>query len=73
MKFKEFVKWCNDRAADGCWNRQSLTICIAILDELKDIKWWRRNKYWKEKYEHDVLKDIVIPINEKRKTWLGDK
>lgn len=24
-----------------------------------------------ENYEYDVVNDIIIPIDEKRKTWLG--
>lgn len=71
MKFKDFIKWCNDRASDGCWSFMTTTYCINIIEEVRKEKWWRREKYWKEKYEHDILKDIVIPINEKRKTWLG--
>lgn len=71
MKFKDFVKWCNNRASDGRWDFISATCCINIIEKVRKEKWWRRKKYWKEKYECDVLKDIIIPINEKRKTWLG--
>ena len=71
MKFKDFIKWCNDRASDGCWDFISATCCINIIEKVRKEKWWRRDKYWKENYERDVLEDIIIPINEKRKTRLG--
>lgn len=71
MKFKEFVKWCNERAADGCWGMQTAMICANIMSEIRAIRWWKRNKFWKQNYEQDVVNDIIIPIDEKRKTWLG--
>ena len=30
MKFKEFAKWCNERACDGCWGMLEAMACIDI-------------------------------------------
>ena len=34
MKFKEFEKWCNDRAADGYWSFNIAMVCIRIVEEV---------------------------------------
>lgn len=65
MTFKEFVSWCNDRAADGCWGINAATVCISIVDEVRELPFWKREKYWKEKYEEEVIRAIVDPIEKK--------
>ena len=65
MKFKEFVKWCNERAADGCWGMIESMTCIWVLGEVRKEPFWRREKVWKDKYEKDVLEQIVDPTEEK--------
>lgn len=65
MKFKQFVKWCNERACDGCWGLREATICIGIHNEICKFPLWKRNKIWKDKYEAEVLEKIVKPINDK--------
>jgi len=65
LKFKEFVKWCNERACDGCWGVCEAIQCIAIHDEICKLPFWKRNKIWKDKYEAEVLEKIVKPINDK--------
>lgn len=67
MKFKEFVDWCYERAADGCWDMIESIVCISIVNEIRKEKFWRREKVWKEKYEEDILNKIVHPIEEKMK------
>ena len=37
MTFKEFNKWCNERACDGCWGFVTAASCIAIVDELNKV------------------------------------
>lgn len=71
MRYKEFVKWCNNRAADGCWDMQTAMLCAGIMKDVRAIKWWKRNKYWEQHYENEVVEVIVTPINKKRETWLG--
>lgn len=62
MKFREFVRWCNERASDGCWGMYEAITCIRIMQEVREQHFWKREKYWKEKYEKDVLNGIVNPI-----------
>lgn len=65
MKFREFVMWCNDRAADGCWGTITAITCISIIEEIREEWFWRREKIWREKFEADVLRQIVEPIEQK--------
>lgn len=65
MKFREFVSWCNQRAADGCWDMLEAVVCIDIMEKVKQERFWRREKFWKEKYADDVLEQIVNPIEKK--------
>lgn len=62
MSFKEFKRWCNDRACDGCWSMLTAMACIGLMNDIKKIPFWKRKKAWKEK-EQQVLDEIVNPIN----------
>lgn len=62
MKFREFVRWCNERASDGCWGLIEAVICISIMQVVREQHFWKMEKYWKEKYEKGVLNAIVNPI-----------
>lgn len=62
MNFKEFVRWCNERACDGCWGLSEAITCVGIMHEVKEKPFWKREKYWKEKFEGYVLNSIVNPI-----------
>lgn len=65
MKYKEFRVWCNKRAADGCWSMMTTMFCIHIMEEVKKISFWKREKVWKEKYEKEIMRDVVEPIEKK--------
>ena len=65
VKFKEFVKWCNDRAADGCLGPVTAIACISIVEEIRKLPFWKRENYWKENHEGQVLEEIVMPIEKK--------
>lgn len=65
MKFKEFRYWCNQRACDGCWGMQTAIVCLSIVDEVGKKPFWKREKFWKENYEQDVLECIIKPIEKK--------
>lgn len=65
MKYKEFSKWCNDRACDGCWSFNTAVICIEILSTVRKIPWYKREKTWKKEYETFVVEEIVKPIEQK--------
>lgn len=65
MNFKEYVRWCNDRACDGYWDMLTAMTCIDIIATLKKIPFWNREKVWKNEYENRVLEEIIDPINTK--------
>ena len=65
MKFKEFVNWCNERACDGYWGTLTAMACIDSIGEVKKVPFWKREKFWKENYEQQVLEEIINPIEKK--------
>lgn len=65
MTFKQFNKWCNDRACDGCWGMITAMACIDLHNKIMKIPFWKREKIWKKEYEQKVLNEIVNPINNK--------
>lgn len=73
MKFKEFVNWCNHRAADGCWGMETAIVCINIIGEIRKFPFWRREKEWQS--VNSVLKiveNVVEPINQKIQELTGE-
>ena len=67
MKFKEFSNWCNQRTSDGCWGITEAIICCRICRMIYDKPFWKREKFWKEYYENNIVNQIVEPINKKIK------
>ena len=39
--------------------------CIDIIGEVEKIPFWRREKVWREKYEQEIMRDVVEPIEKK--------
>ena len=70
MSYKEFLRWCNDRAHDGCWGFLEAVICLDILDEMQKLPFWKRRKEWR-KCEREVVTEIVEPTNAKIRELLG--
>nr|DAQ02035.1 MAG TPA: hypothetical protein [Caudoviricetes sp.] len=35
MSFKEFVRWCNERACDGCWGMLTAMACIDLIQQVR--------------------------------------
>ncbi len=73
MKFKEFVNWCNCRAADGCWGMETAIICIDIIGTIRKLPLWRREKEWQS--VNNVLKiveNVVEPTNRKIQEIKGE-
>lgn len=67
MTFKEFKEWCNYRAQDGCWGLIEATTCIAIIEDMRSIPFWRfreRKEKWKQ-IEPELVSKIVDPTNKK--------
>lgn len=65
MTFKQFEAWCNQRACDGCWGMLDAMVCIDIIGKVRKQRFWKREKFWQEKYSDDVMEQIVNPINKK--------
>ena len=64
MKYKEFKKWCNERACDGCWNLKQAQFCIDVMKYI-DCHWfWQRERVWKEEYEYLTYLQVIKPIND---------
>lgn len=38
MTYKEFFRWCNDRACDGRWSMETAISCLDIIDEIEKIE-----------------------------------
>lgn len=70
MTYKQFFRWCNDRANDGCWGYQVAIPCLNIIADMEKTPFWKRKKKWKE-YEQEVLTVLVNPTNEKIKENIG--
>lgn len=64
MRFKDFVRWCNERACDGCWGMTEAITCIEIMNQVNKKPFWRREKFWGEKFKEYVEECIVKPINQ---------
>jgi len=64
MKYKEFKKWCNERAADSMWNILTAMKCIEVMRVVDKFWFWKRDKIWREYYEAFMLATFVKPTND---------
>lgn len=71
MTYKEFLRWCNDRATDGCWGFETCTICLGVIEEVQKAPFLQRKKKWRE-YEQYVVENLVNPTNEKIREVFGN-
>lgn len=60
MNFSEYVRWCNERTRDGCWDILTAMTCFNIIKTVKKVPFWKREKYWKDVYENRVLEEIIF-------------
>lgn len=66
MTYNQFVTWCNERAADGCWGLLVSVLCLDIIREVKEVPFYKRKKAWNRINENNrVYYEIVKPTNEK--------
>ncbi len=67
MTFKQFVTWCNQRAADGCWGTATAIVCVGVMTEMQKTPFWKRKKRWETEFNHDnaLYEEIVEPTNKK--------
>ena len=73
MTFKQFVKWCNDRACDGCWGYIDAMQCIEVMRDVRTYPFWKREDYWKHHYMHSTVIEIVTQINKKIAEVYGER
>lgn len=71
MKFKEFSKWCNERACDGCWGMQEAVCCCNAASDIYKQPFWKREKIWQTEYKDDIM-PIVIATNNKIREYLEE-
>ena len=64
ITYRQFRKWCNDRACDGFWSKDVAEACISILELMQTVPWHRRRKVW-NRFSLTVMENIVGPINRK--------
>lgn len=66
MTYKEFEKWCGDRACDGCWGIETARICIVVMREVRKKPFWKRERFWQTiNISMDIEDRYVIPTNKK--------
>ena len=71
MKYKEFIRWCIERACDGSWGSVTAMYCIDIITKINKLPFWKREKEW-QKISEFVVDNVVKVIDEKRKAVLND-
>lgn len=67
MKYKEFKKWCNERAQDGCWSVPTAAFCCGLMELINTYPFWKREKVWNKGYKECVENAIVKPITKRLK------
>lgn len=74
MTFKEFSKWCNERACDGCWGMYTAMVCINACSEVLTLPFWKREKAWQKiNAESEIVELFVKPTNAKIEEVLGKR
>ncbi len=72
MTYKEFLKWCNDRACDGYWGFTVAIDCASICDAIYAQPFWKRKKFWNEINKDNQIERIYInPTNQRIQQILG--
>lgn len=63
MKFKEFRKWCDERAMDGRWGFREAITCTDAYIMMYRVPFWKREKVWKTHTARPILEEIVESTN----------
>lgn len=70
MNWKQFQKWCNERACDGCWGFREAMSCIDVMKMMRQLPVWKREREWK-KIQHRMMVEVITPTNKKIEELLG--
>lgn len=66
MSYKEFSRWSNQRACDGCWGMNTAIFCMDIIRQVQSQPFWKRERKWQElNTEYSIQDSIINPINHK--------
>ena len=68
MTFKEFARWCNDRASDGHWGMQEAIFCSGVCREIYSVKPLlnrekKREHAWQNLPKRKLAEEIVAKTN----------
>ena len=66
MTYRQFVKWMNDRAADGQWGMAHSMAAVGLLTAVKEQAFWSRRKFWRNIGEA-AAKAIVADVERVRR------
>lgn len=64
MTYKEFFKYCEERACDGRWSLNEASTCLAIIDKIEAIKvkgFFKKKQT--EKAKEEAWQQIIRGIN----------
>ena len=64
MKYKEFKRWCNERAFEGTWSLSQAKYCIDVINYIDAHYFWQKEKVWKEEYEFLTYITVIKPIED---------
>lgn len=74
MTFKEFVCWCNARACDACWGFQTVRVCTGVMEIVRAVPRWRREKVWQKiNRTFGIVEGYVRPTNAAIKRLLEEE
>ena len=64
MTWKQFQKWCNERACDGYWGYQEAMLCIDVMKMIRQLPFWKRARVWNQ-IKHRMMAEVITPTNKK--------
>ena len=73
MTFKEFVKWCNERACDGRWGLITAAQCLEVIRDIRSEPFWKREKAWRCHHMHNTVMKMVLKTNQKIAELCGER
>lgn len=66
MTYRQFKKWCNERACDGMWSSATVAVCIKTCHTVDRVPFWKREREWQRlNGEQGIVENFVEPTNKK--------
>lgn len=60
MKYKDFVRGCNQRACDGNWSIGTMKLCVEVMARVNVMPFWRREKEWQRLNKLHKIEHLTI-------------